>query len=191
MVNRADNFTDTEKRGVRIFNLFEDQNSGAEAQVTGVMMVKLSQAGVNVDDIGAFVRREMTQGLAGGNKSGIGVFPAGKKSFHQPNRKDSVLVGIQVGDDGFHFNNSTISSTLTSLGFGSLLFFNSILSPVLADTTILHGIPIKSASANFSPAETLSRSSHNISIPASSNCLTISSALGPWPFALAPFQSIN
>src|SRR3989344_6905772 len=65
-----------------------------------------------------------------------------------------------------HFLNS-LKSSLTSNILVSVesLLFTSTLSAVLAETITRYGIPIKSESANFSPADT-SLSSHKTSIPA-------------------------
>jgi len=52
------------------------------------------------------------------------------------------------------FKNFSSSFSPINLVFFSFLFFSSILPPVFSLITARYGIPIKSASANFSPAET-------------------------------------
>src|SRR5581483_3131923 len=62
-------------------------------------------------------------------------------------------------------NRDTTSSKVSSSVSFPVRFFHSTLSPVFSETTRRTGIPIRSASANFAPADTPSRSSYNTSIP--------------------------
>lgn len=67
-----------------------------------LMMIKPSQAGINMDHIGIFVGVFIFEGFPCGDKCQLSRFPAMHKSNNKPDAGNCIQIGRNVCNDCFH-----------------------------------------------------------------------------------------